>query len=155
MIREIPNPYADGHCFFCGPANPASLKLTFFYDDEADLTFTDYTPESRFCGRDGVLHGGIQMALLDEIMWWSAYASTGEECAVTAGARFHFLRPVPVEVPLRLECSVKSREGASINLTGRILNAAGKVCTAVRGEYRVVSPEKLKLANGSGAGGAS
>jgi len=144
MIRELPNPFADATCFFCGPANPSGLKLTFFHDTETGLAFTDYTPAPRFCGQGEIFHGGLQMGLLDETMWWAAYAATGELHAVTAGAKFRFLRPVLVGEPLRAQCAVKSREGASIRLTGRILNAAGKPCTTVRGEYRVVSPERYR-----------
>lgn len=149
MIRELTNPFADGTCFFCGPANPSGLGLTFRHDTETGLTFTEYTPEPRFAGQGDIFHGGLQMGILDEIMWWAGYATTGETRAVTAGARFRFLRPVRIGVPLRAECALRSREGASIRLAGRILNAAGKPCTTVRGEYRVIDPERYRaLVNG-------
>ncbi len=144
MIKKLPNPFEDGKCFFCGPDNPSGLKLTFFHDSETGQTFTDYTPEATYCGQGDIFHGGMQMGLLDETMWWAAYAVTGEEFAVTVGASFRFLRPVFIGEPVRVVCVVKEREGASIRLSGRIENAAGKPCTTVRGEYRVVSPERYR-----------
>ena len=144
MIRELPNPFEDGRCFFCGVDNPSGLKLTFLYDDEAGQTFTEYTPEEKYCGQGDIFHGGMQMGLLDETMWWAAHAVTGEELAVTAGASFRFLRSVFIGEPVRAVCVVREREGASIRLSGWIENAAGKKCTTVRGEYRVVSPGKYR-----------
>lgn len=151
MIKQIPNPFEDEVCFFCGRDNADGLKLTFFHDDETGEVFTDYTPESRFRGQGEVFHGGIQMGLLDEVMWWAGYVETGIKYAVTANARLRFLRPVYVGSPIRVACRVKSFDGKDIRLAGRILNADGKVCTAVSGHYRVLDKARYQaIVDGAG-----
>lgn len=144
MIRQIETPFTDEMCFFCGKQNNAGLQLTFFHDDESKETFADYTPEQCFQGQGSIFHGGLQMGILDEAMWWAGYAETGVMEAVTTNASFRFLRPVLIGQPLRVICSVTTRDGDRIKLKGRIVNEAEKTCTAVKGEYRIVSREKYE-----------
>ncbi|MGE4421799.1 MAG: PaaI family thioesterase [Pseudodesulfovibrio sp.] len=142
-MSEIVNPFPAGTCFFCGPNNPSGLKLTFHRDGQGGV-YADYTPEAAYCGQGDIFHGGLQMGLLDEAMWWAGYEATGVMEAVTASASFRFLRPVYIGSPVRAVCALASREGAALKLKGRILNADGKVCTTVRGEYRIISRERYE-----------
>ena len=142
MISEIPNPFEDEACFFCGRDNESGLKLIFYHDDEAGEVFTDYTPESQFCGQGEVFHGGMQMGLLDEVMWWAGYVETGIKEAVTVTASFRFLRPVYIGKPIRAACRVKSFDGKTIKLKGRIINPQGQVCTTISGQYRILDKDK-------------
>ena len=144
MLKEIVTPFEDGQCFFCGPDNPSGLKLQFFHDEEAGEVSCEYTPEQRFQGQGTVFHGGMQMGLLDEAMWWTGFAETGIMEAVTVGASFRFLRPVYIGNPVTIVCRVKEHKGRSIKLVGAILNSDGKKCTAVKGEYRVVTREQYE-----------
>lgn len=142
MRKQIENPFEDGLCFFCGPDNKSGLQLTFHHDEATNEVSCEYTPEQRFCGQGDVFHGGMQMGLLDEAMWWAGYAVTGIKEAVTVGANFRFLRPVYIGEPVTVVCRVKSHEGNAIKLTGAIVNRNGKKCTAVKGEYRVITKEQ-------------
>lgn len=142
MRTPIDNPFDDKGCFFCGPDNDAGLKLQFLHDKETGEVTCDYTPEQRFQGQGTVFHGGLQMGLLDEAMWWAGYAETGIKEAVTVNANFRFLRPVYIGQPVSVVCSVSSLDGDSIRLKGAIINQKGKQCTTVRGEYRIISAEK-------------
>ena len=151
MTLEIPNPFEDGTCFFCGPVNQSGLKLKFFRETDSDEVFAAYTTEARFCGQGNVFHGGIQMGLLDEAMWWAGYAGTGIMEAVTVNATFRFLRPVYINDQIRITCRMKSHEGANITLAGRILNSAGKVCTTVSGTYRILNREQYDRLVSAGA----
>jgi len=47
MKKEIPNPYQDKRCFYCGSKNPEGLKLHFYRDDETEEVFTEYFPTSK------------------------------------------------------------------------------------------------------------
>ncbi|AMK09773.1 PaaI family thioesterase [Pseudodesulfovibrio indicus] len=142
-MSEMTNPFPDGTCFFCGPNNPSGLKLTFHRDGEGGV-YADYTPESIYCGQGDIFHGGLQMGLLDEAMWWAGYEATGIMEAVTASASFRFLRPVYIGSPIRAACALVSREGNALRLRGSIRNAEGKVCTSVRGEYRIIPRERYE-----------
>ncbi len=144
MLKEIVNPFEDGQCFFCGPNNSSGLQLKFFHDEEAGEVSCEYTPEERFQGQGTVFHGGMQMGLLDEAMWWTGYAVTGIMEAVTVGASFRFLRPVYIGDPVTIVCRVKEHKDRSIKLVGAILNSDGKKCTTVKGEYRVVTREQYE-----------
>jgi hypothetical protein len=98
MKKEIANPFPDRRCFFCGADNPQGLGLRFFHDDATGETSTEYVPEERFVGQGDILHGAIQMGLLDELMGWACVAHTGE-MAVTADLRCRFLRPLRIAGP--------------------------------------------------------
>ena len=141
MKERIHSPFDDGNCFFCGPNNEHGLKLEFYHDKQANEVTCEYTPEQRFQGQGTVFHGGMQMGLLDEIMWWAGYAITGTKEAVTANANFRFLRPVYIGEPVTITCKVKSHENNSIKLTGAIINKDNKKCTTVRGEYRIITTQ--------------
>lgn len=70
------NPYLgiEGYnCFGCSPTNPYGLHLRFFYDDEADDVYAVATPAPEHCGYPGVLHGGIQATLMDEVGYWAVH----------------------------------------------------------------------------------
>lgn len=144
MITQLSTPSTDDNCFFCGKQNQSGLKLSFFHDDKTGETFTEYTPEQHYQGQGDVFHGGLQMGLLDETMWWAGYAVTNIMEAVTANASFRFLRPVIIGRPLKAVCSVTAQTETSIKIKGRILNAEGKICTAVKGEFRIIDPEQYK-----------
>lgn len=145
MIREIPNPYeTESGCFFCGPQNEQGLKLVFKHDDEAEEVFVDYVPEVRFQGAGHILHGGMQMGLLDEVMWWACLALAGAPESVTVTATCKFLRPVYIGKTVRISCKLKERDGDSIKLRAKIVNQDGKLCTRMDGEYRVLGPEHFE-----------
>ena len=143
MTSEIRNPFESGSCFFCGPNNPYGLGLVFHRDGQGGV-YTEYTPEAKYCGQGDIFHGGMQMGLLDEAMWWAGFEATGVMEAVTARASFRFLRPVYIGAPVRVTCAMTRREERTLKLKGAILNAEGKVCTAVRGEYRIIDRERYE-----------
>jgi acyl-coenzyme A thioesterase PaaI-like protein len=70
-VREIKNPFAElpGYsCFGCSPTNENGLRMRF--REDGDEIICSWTPESRFAGYGGIVHGGIQATLHDEIASW-------------------------------------------------------------------------------------
>jgi len=53
-------------CFVCGPANPIGLCLEFRLED--DVCRAEFIPGRNHCGFDGVTHGGVLYAALDDVM---------------------------------------------------------------------------------------
>jgi len=140
--REIPNPFPRRTCFFCGCDNPDGLHLTFRRDEASGEVVTDYAPEARFAGQGDILHGAIQMGLLDEAMGWACFARTGL-LGVTTGFEARFLRPARISAGrLRVRCRVDDASGRDVRLSGELLDAGGGVCTTATGTYRVLSPER-------------
>jgi acyl-coenzyme A thioesterase PaaI-like protein len=90
------------NCFVCGKDNPVGLKVEFDLDPAAKTIRGKYIPRPEHQGYEGIIHGGIIAALLDEAMvklaWrlgipavsaelttkFRAPAAPGDDLAVTA-----------------------------------------------------------------------
>ena len=144
MKKEIQNPYPDNNCFFCGADNHEGLKLKFYWDEETKEMHTEYLPAQHFTGQGNILHGAIQMGLLDEIMGWTSYVFT-EKMAVTSDINIKFLKPTYINrEKLSITCQVLSKEGSKIKMHAKLFNIKGVVCTEAEGNYHILSSEKYK-----------
>ena len=79
-------------CFACGQNNPIGLRLRFTV--EGDAVRAEFTPGSQYQGYDGVLHGGIVAAALDDAMA-NLFHLRGRE-TLTARLEIRFRREAPV-----------------------------------------------------------
>ncbi len=142
MKKEIIAPYPDKNCFFCGSENNAGLKLKFYLDEEKDEIYTEYLPDKQFAGQGDILHGAIQMGLLDEIMGWACYAFT-KQMAVTSDISIKFHRPTYIcEEKINVKCKILSSEGHKVHMSATLSNNAGGKCTSATGTYHILSEEK-------------
>jgi uncharacterized protein (TIGR00369 family) len=98
------------YCFACGKNNPDGMRLKFVYDDERDGFICRFRLRKRFTGPPGHAHGGIIATILDEAM--GKVNRLREVIALTSQISVDYLRPVPLNRPLRVE----SRE---VNVHGR------------------------------------
>ncbi len=145
MKKEIQNPYPDNNCFFCGSENREGLKLKFYWDSEKKEATSEYMPAQHFVGQGKILHGSIQMGLLDEIMGWTSYVFT-QEMAVTSGLNIKFIKPTyMLRGKVTLRCRVTSKEGAKVNMQASLSNNKGDVCTTATGTFHILSPEKYRI----------
>lgn len=60
--------FRDKGCFVCGQSNPIGLHLEFQYDREKSRASGRATFGEEHQGWDGVVHGGILAAVLDDVM---------------------------------------------------------------------------------------
>lgn len=106
-------------CFICGRSNPAGLYMRF-YDDGEDSVYSHYTVPSQYQGYPGIVHGGIQAAMLDEVV--GRVAMIGDHhrfmMSVTLGVKYR--HPVPVGTPLRIV-------GRIVRMRGRLGRAEGMI----------------------------
>jgi acyl-coenzyme A thioesterase PaaI-like protein len=65
MLRDFVDS-AENPCFVCGQHNPRGLHAHF--DVHPDRVVARWTPASEHVGWQGVVHGGVLAALLDEAM---------------------------------------------------------------------------------------
>lgn len=77
-------------CFVCGPDNPIGLKLKFKREGEG--VRAEFTPSDLHVGYEGLVHGGILAALIDDALA-NVWFTKGEE-AVTAKIEVRFRREV-------------------------------------------------------------
>ncbi len=57
-----------GYCWICGEKNPGGLQLRFDLNKNERTMQTSFIPTETYQGYDGIVHGGILSALLDEAM---------------------------------------------------------------------------------------
>ncbi|MFA5971116.1 MAG: PaaI family thioesterase [Lentimicrobiaceae bacterium] len=104
----IKNPFhkLEGYnCFGCAPDNKLGLHMTFRI--EGDEVLSDWQPENHLQGWVGVLHGGIQATLMDEIAGWFVLVKL-QTAGVTSQMEVKFLKPVKMDLaPFRLRARLQ------------------------------------------------
>jgi len=86
------DPYAFGPtqmCFGCGPHNPHGLRLRF--EREGDLVRTRFTLGSGYDGPPGILHGGLQAMIADEVAGWTLLGLRGR-IGLTTSMQVRYIR---------------------------------------------------------------
>ena len=72
----------------------------------------------KFCGWEGIIHGGIISTLLDEIMAYAAF--THNEKGVTGEISVRFRKPMPSNKKVKVEGFVESQKGRVLCTVGKI-----------------------------------
>jgi len=82
-------------CFVCGDRreNIRSLELDICWDEEGKHTSISFIPDNSWSGYEGIVHGGILAAILDDAMAW-AIKALDDRTYVTAKMNITFKRPV-------------------------------------------------------------
>jgi acyl-coenzyme A thioesterase PaaI-like protein len=105
---HIKNPFhkLEGYnCFGCSPENKYGLQMHFRV--EGDEVLCDWEPQDHLQGWVGVLHGGIQATLMDEIASWYVFVNLGT-AGVTSRMEVKLLKPVKMDkAPFRLRARLK------------------------------------------------
>lgn len=135
MKKKIINPFnnLDNPCYGCSVHNDAGLKMEFW--DNGEGLVSEWAPRPEFQGYVGILHGGIQATLLDEIASWTVYVKVGT-AGVTYSMEVRYLRPVylsrgPLHIVSRL---VKREEKLAMIHTG-LYDARQQLCTEAKIQY--------------------
>ncbi len=115
-MRKQPN---TDSCFICGRSNPVGLYMSFF-DNGEDEVVSEYTVAERYQGYPGIVHGGIQAAMLDEVVGRVAMIGDHHHFMMSVTLNVKYRHSVPVETPLRIV-------GKIIRLRGRLGKAAGRI----------------------------
>lgn len=103
-------------CFGCGLRNMAGLRLIFHM--EGDEVVTEFTPDARFQGFPGVVHGGILATLLDETL--SRTATVEGRWMMTGRLEVRYRRAAPVGRPYRITARALSSRRRMIQAAGEI-----------------------------------
>jgi acyl-coenzyme A thioesterase PaaI-like protein len=118
----------DHYCFGCGRLNPWGLKLSFYESADGSGLWAPWTPVREHEGYDGIAHGGIITAVLDEVMAWTAYQQ--QIWAVTGKIAVSFRRPVEIGVPTRACGRIVADRGRAIELAGELRRDSDDVLLA-------------------------
>ncbi|WP_347838034.1 PaaI family thioesterase [uncultured Draconibacterium sp.] len=148
-MKKIKNPWKDPknigeyNCFACSPYNSGGLHLEFWEDCEEIVT--KWNPERCYEGWIGVLHGGIQATLLDEIGGWVVMLKL-QTSGVTSDLQVRYLKPVKVSKgELTVRGRLESFEGRIAKISATLYDGEGEECAKADVSY-FVFPEKIAKA---------
>jgi len=147
-----PKPSANGHntcyirqqknyCFGCGKNNPGGMRLKFAYDETLGGFVCRFRLAKRYAGPPGHAHGGIIATILDEAM--GKVNKLRQVVALTSQMTVNYLKPVPLNQPLRVEShevQVRGRKHVSV---AEILNSKGEVLARGKGLFIAIDPQKM------------
>jgi uncharacterized protein (TIGR00369 family) len=108
----------NDYCYVCGKKNPEGLAMDFKIDSEKKSITGRFTPQKKHQGYEGIIHGGILSALLDEAMVKLAF-SLGIP-AVTAEMTIKFKSPAAPGEALVVTGSITEETRRLIQATARI-----------------------------------
>jgi uncharacterized protein (TIGR00369 family) len=140
-MQPIRNPYVGRpgyHCFACSPDNPTGLRMSFFRDGEEVVSVWQPRPELE--GYTGILHGGVQGTLMDEIASWWIFVNRGTAGA-TSRLEVSYKKPVRTDkgaVTLRAAFAAEGDNEITVRVT--LTDASGAVCSEGRVTYFVLPP---------------
>ncbi|MFH1090717.1 MAG: PaaI family thioesterase [Pseudomonadota bacterium] len=145
MQKALDWPEREGSrkCFICGPENSKGLHLKFFKLDE-DAVTTEFYPPQEWSGWDGLMHGGLQCALLDEITAWAVSTLKGRVYFVTIGLEVRYRRPVRLDQKLTLIGRILKETGRGSRVLGRILDRKGRVLSEAESTVLHVDRERFQ-----------
>jgi acyl-coenzyme A thioesterase PaaI-like protein len=142
-MADIANPFegTEGYnCFGCSPSNPIGLRLRF--RDEGEAVSATWEPRPEFAGFHGVLHGGIQATLHDEIASWYVFVKLGT-AGFTSDLTLRYLSPVYISKgALRLVTTLSSNDGRRAVMRTTLYDGGGTVCSESDVSYAIV-PEHI------------
>lgn len=142
-MADIANPFegTEGYnCFGCSLGNPIGLRLRF--RDEGEAVSAAWEPRAEFAGFHGVLHGGIQATLHDEIASWYVFAKLGT-AGFTADLTVRYLSPVYISKgAVRLVTTLLSNDGRRAVMRTTLYDGGGTACSESDVSYAIV-PEHI------------
>ncbi|GAB4254883.1 MULTISPECIES: PaaI family thioesterase [Deferrisoma] len=127
-------------CFFCGTENPRGWGIRYRVEPSTGRVEGAVRADPAFCGYPGVVHGGIQAALLDDVMYWAVAWRAGTS-SVTVGLSTRFRAVAPTGAELRLEARVVSSDERDVRAAGTLLGPDGRVLCEAEGTYRLHARE--------------
>ena len=129
------------YCFACGKNNPEGMRLNFGYDEKYRGFVSRFRLGKRYTGPPGHTHGGIIATILDEAM--GKVNKLRQVIALTSRITVDYLKPVPLNQPLRVqsrEVSVRGRRHVNM---AEILNQKGEVLARSKGLFIAIDPERM------------
>jgi len=146
-MRKIKNIHLNDdpeiyQCFGCSPYNAFGLQLEFWEDGPELVSY--WNPRPILQSYPGVLHGGIQSTLLDEIAGWVVYVKCGT-VGITAQMNVRFKKPLLIdqgEITIRARLLEQNRRMATIQ--ARLINSSGFECTEAELRYFLIPENEAR-----------
>lgn len=144
-LKRVPK-LKNHMCFGCSPRNPYGLKMTFYTDDEALVSWVS-VPE-HLCGWDKLVHGGVISTMLDETMGWSAIHLL-KKISLTKSMNIDFIKPVFIGSQLKIIGRfLKWGEKREALMEALLYNDKDELCAKATAVLMIITPklsERLKI----------
>lgn len=127
-------------CFVCGEENPHGLRLKSGADD--GRVILEYTARERDLGWRSIVHGGIIMTLLDEVMTWAAILAAGRPC-IAAETTIRLKAPIRAGDALRVQGEIPERASRIVKTGATVTLDDGTVAAVVSGKYVLMAPDEV------------
>lgn len=141
-MAKVENPFAkiEGYnCFGCSPDNPIGLHLEFY--EEGDEVIAEWNPSHNYQGYRGILHGGIQATLMDEIASWVVLAKL-KKVGFTARLNIRYKKSVPVNGgPLQMRAKVNAESHRIAEIAIILTDRNGIICAEATAHYFTYTSE--------------
>jgi len=152
MSNKSNQPHGHGHstrwvrmqknyCFACGKNNAEGMHLKFTYDEDRDCFVCRFRLGKRYTGPPGHCHGGIIATILDEAM--GKVNKLRHVVALTSTITVDYLKPVPLNKPLRVESREVRVRGRYHTNAAEILSSKGEVLAHSKGLFIAIDPHKM------------
>jgi uncharacterized protein (TIGR00369 family) len=129
-------------CFVCGEANPHGLHLRSRVAD--GRVALDYTTREADLGYRHIIHGGILMTLLDEVMTWAAILTAQRAC-VAGELTVRLRRPVKQGQTIRVEGWITEHKSKLLLAEGHVVDQQGRVLVTAAGKYVPMPTAEVSL----------
>lgn len=123
MNIPVQDIWPEATCYGCGPANPDGLQIKSFLSEDGRYLVATFYPKSKFnAGFPNVMYGGLVASLIDCHSVWTAivfaYKAENRDLGsqpsisyVTGQLNIKYLKPTPLDQPIRLKSYVEGEIG--------------------------------------------
>ncbi len=117
----------DTNCFVCEARNDSGLQLEIWVDEDEGMVWTDFSLGRAHSGVPTLVHGGLSLAILDEVQAWAVIALQ-HRWALTVETSARFKHGVRLDTTYRAVAQITGTDGDQITTRGRIETKKGLVC---------------------------
>ena len=132
-------PTYDG-CYVCGQTHPRGLRIRFFVGAFGQV-HAQFRPDDAQTNYDGIVHGGVISALLDELLGWPIALQTGR-MSFTAELTVRFVKPMSAGHTYLATALPGTDRGRYWEGEGDIRDEHGEIHAKARGKYFLLSTEQ-------------
>ncbi|MBI3014221.1 MAG: PaaI family thioesterase [Candidatus Tectomicrobia bacterium] len=119
----------DGMCFACGKKNPLGLHLKVRLEGERDAV-AEFTPAKNHQGYKDIVHGGILVTVLDEVIAHTLYQRG--ILAMTGKLEVRYHRPALVGETLQVRATIEKESSRGFDVRAQAVNRAGEKVAEAR-----------------------
>lgn len=136
----------NNNCFVCGKDNEQGLRLKDFIVEDQTI-YTDIILGEKYSGFPGIIHGGIQSTIMDELMAWTIFVFENK-IGITMSMKMKFKKPLLVNRKFRASAHIINRT-RKVLIIKSFIKVDDEIITEGEGQYMVLSQDKAKIVLGA------